>query len=321
MLKFGIVGAGRIATDHANALLLHTGCELAAVADIHLERAEALAKDSGAKVYSDYKLMCGEEDLDAVIINLPHYLHCEAAVFFLEHKVSVMVEKPMAMNVNECNRMISASKESNAKLAVGHLQRFFPCYDVIKEIIASGKYGKLCMFTEVRNIDYFTGRPEWFLDKKRSGGGITMNFGAHTLDKLLYVTGLHVNEVFANATNLLDCHSVEACSQILLRMENGVSAQLTYCGCHVPAAYETVFYFTNGAARISDGRLWVSEKNLFIEQDVPGDTKNAIYDQLCEFVKFLHGEECNIATAEFSKEIIEILDRIFFSIEQNAYKA
>ena len=303
MLKFGIVGAGRIATDHANALLLHTGCELAAVADTNLERAEALAKDSGAKVYSDYKLMCGEEDLDAVIINLPHYLHCEAAVFFLEHKVSVLVEKPMAMNVDECNRMIAASKESNAKLAVGHLQRFFPCYDVIKEIIASGKYGKLCMFTEVRNIDYFTGRPEWFLDKKRSGGGITMNFGAHTLDKLLYVTGLHVNEVFANATNLLDCHSVEACSQILLRMENGVSAQLTYCGCHVPAAYETVFYFTNGVAKISGDRLWLSEKDLYIEQDLANDTKNAIMPNYVNLSNFCTAMNVILLLLNFRKKL------------------
>ena len=94
MLKIGIVGAGTIGRMHAEAIRNRADCVLAAVADVVPGRAEELA--DGALCFTDYTQMCMQSALDAVIINLPHGLHCEAGVYFLSHGVSVLMEKPMA---------------------------------------------------------------------------------------------------------------------------------------------------------------------------------------------------------------------------------
>lgn len=114
MLKIGIVGAGTIGRMHAEAIQNRADCVLAAVADVLPGRAEALA--DGAPCYTDYTQMCaqmcGQSMLDAVIINLPHGLHCEAGVYFLSHGVSVLMEKPMANTAAECDEMIRAARKA-----------------------------------------------------------------------------------------------------------------------------------------------------------------------------------------------------------------
>jgi predicted dehydrogenase len=120
-------------------------------------------------------------------------------------------------------------------------------------MIAENRLGKLCGIREVRNCDYFTGRPAWFLDRKLAGGGILMNFGAHTMDKVFYTTGLKVKDVFASGNNFLNDNSVEAIAQLLVTFEGGVSGTFCYCGCKGAREYRTDFYFTGGTAQIAVG--------------------------------------------------------------------
>jgi len=94
-------------------------------------------------------------------------VHCESTVFFLEQGIHVLVEKPMANTVEECERMIEAAKVHGCKLAVGHVMRYFDVISYVKEAIADGRFGKLCMVTNFRSVDYFAeSRPRWFLNKK-----------------------------------------------------------------------------------------------------------------------------------------------------------
>ncbi len=315
MKKFGIVGAGIISDAHKQALLANNECEISAICDIATDKAEKLAEGTSARVYADYKVMQENEELDAVILNLPHFLHMEVTVYFLEHNVAVLCEKPMANTVAECDRMIEVSKSTGTPLAIGHVQRYFECFRELKKMIKEETLGKLCSFTETRNTDYFNGRPKWFLTKSQAGGGILMNYGAHTLDKLFYTTGLSVEKVMALGSNMLTDDDVEASAQILLQMTGGVSASLTYCGTHVPIQYDTYFYFTDGAAWIKDGlELWISKKNSGYER-VELDYDTSFFSkQLTEFLKFLDGEENEMVTAEYAREVIVVLEKIFEQI-------
>lgn len=309
MLKLGIVGAGSIGKSHAEAILNNADCKLAAVCDTVPERAAELAAPHGAACYTDYKEMCARETLDAVILNLPHFLHHDATVYCLEQGLHVLVEKPMAMTVAECDSMAAAAKKSGAKLAVGHVQRYFTAYDRVKELVENGKYGKLCMITEVRNVEYLTKeRPRWFLDKKLAGGGIVMNYGAHTLDKIMYVTGERVTEAYSLLDNPISDDSIEINAQILLKLTGGITANITYCGCPGPSAYETVFYFTNGVAKVKDGKdFCLYENGEFVNY---GGRKNLIADQLVEFVKYIRGEDSRMVLPDYGREIIRVLEQI-----------
>jgi len=309
MIKLGIVGAGIIGKSHSKAIEENGECILTAVCDTAVEKAEEIASVHNAEVYTDYKEMCEKADMDAVILNLPHFLHHDATVYFLEKGIHVLVEKPMAMTVAECDSMIEASKKSGAKLAIGHVQRYFTAYGEIKKLVENGEFGKLYMISETRNMNYITSkRPRWFLDKKLSGGGIVMNFGAHTLDKIMYVTGESVTEAHAILSNPATDDNIETNAQILLKLTGDISANITFCGCTDVYTYESVFYFDKGLAKVVRGTdLYISENGEMVYK---GGTQEALPGQLEEFVKFLKGEESMIVTPEYGREIIRVLEGI-----------
>ena len=315
MFRFGMVGAGAIGSYHKTALLAHPECELTAVCDIVEENARIIAEDIGARVYTDYKKMQEAEQLDAVILNLPHFLHKEVSLYFLERKVAVLVEKPMALNVKECDEMMAAAEKTNTVFAIGHVQRYMECYRKVKELYEGGELGKFCAMTEVRNCDYFTNRPRWFVQKAKSGGGIVMNYCAHTLDKMFYTLGVEVEKVTAYGTNFLNDEDVEATAQVLLQLKGGASAAFTFSGCKVPNQYETNFYFTKGAAKIEAGNyLWLSKNGEpFQRIDLDYD-KEFMPAQLVEFVKLLKGEENEMVTPAYGREVIRVLDEVFAQI-------
>lgn len=314
MIRIGLVGAGAIGKSHKEAIVKNSDCELAAVCDLVIEKAQELAAGTNAHVYTDYKTMREQEKLDAVILNLPHFLHKEVTVYFLEHRIPTLIEKPMANSVAECDAMIEASKRTNTPLGVGHVQRYFPCYRKLRQIMQENRLGRLCAVTETRNIDYFTNRPKWFLNKKQAGGGILMNYGAHTLDKMMYTTGLVPEKITAQANNFLTDDTVEATAQILVQFSEGVTGAFTYCGCHVPNQYDIYFYFTNGTAWIQGGGfLWVAEGREPLKQVT--DYEGApMEDQLREFVKLVRGEPNEMATPEYGRTVIAALESAFSQI-------
>lgn len=314
MIRIGLVGAGAIGKSHKEAIVKNKDCELAAVCDLVVEKAEALTAGTNAHIYTDYKTMQEQETLDAVILNLPHFLHKEVTVYFLEHCIPTLIEKPMANTAAECDAMIEASKRTNTPLGVGHVQRYYPCYRKLRQLIRENRLGRLCAVTETRNIDYFTNRPKWFLNKKQAGGGILMNYGAHTLDKMMYTADLVPERVTAQANNFLTDDTIEATAQVLVQFSEGVTGAFTYCGCHVPKQYDAYFYFTNGTAWIQGGEfLWVAEGREPLKQ-VTDDQGALIEDQLREFVKLVRGEPNEMATPEYGRTVIAALESAFSQI-------
>jgi len=317
MFNIAMVGAGAIAESHKNAILQNDSFSLVAVCDINEDKAKIVASGTNAKIYTDYRVMCESENIDVVILNLPHFLHKEVSVYFLEHRVAVLIEKPMAINVSECDEMINASVKNDIPLVVGHVQKYFGCYKMLREIIASGRLGKLCCITETRNTDYFTGRPSWFLDRKLAGGGIVMNYCAHTLDKIFYVTDVEVAEICAAGNNFLTSDNVEASAQVLLKFTGGETASFTYCGTKIPGQYDTYFYFTNGVAYVEQGghKLHIRIKGAqpeayeFNDDDIFGE-------QIAELEKMLSGENHALITAEQGRKIVDALERIIACIHR-----
>ena len=108
MISVGIVGAGIISKSHVKAITAHPDSEIRAVADIVLERAQAIADTCGANAYADYREMLDKEKLDVVIINLPHALHESCVLACAAHKVNVLLEKPMSVSEESCMRMVAA---------------------------------------------------------------------------------------------------------------------------------------------------------------------------------------------------------------------
>ena len=309
-MKVAVIGLGSIGLSHLSAIEKVENLELSAVCDINEATAIKLSEKYNVPYFTDYMQIPGNCDADAVILNLPHWLHCEATEYFLDNGFHVLVEKPMANTPDECKRMISAQKRSGKKLAVAHPQRFIAVNRKIKEIIQSGELGKLNMMTEFRSVDYFEeSRPNWFKVKKLSGGGIVMNYGAHALDKILYLTESHPKNIVAAVGNWKTEHDIEGHAQIFMTLENGVSANITFSGYDYDG-YENYYFFTNGALKVSGGaRLYSMINREWVPIELP--SLNYMAFELSEFDKFVRGEFSEIPTAEFGAEIIETIGRIY----------
>ena len=254
MLEIGIIGLGAISKAHAEAFAAFDNIEFVAAADIDAEKRELYKNEYSIKGYADYKQMIQIEQLDAVVIALPHGLHKEAAIFCAEHGVHILLEKPMANTVSDCEDMIKSVKENNVKFMIGHIQRYFSENIAAKEILKSEKLGKLAFITEIRTGNYFTEqRPKWFLSKNLAGGGIVMNYGGHSFDKLIWILDSGVKKISAKSMQHIENIEVDGSAQILAEFENGVTASISFCGYNVIPQNETTFYFTNGIMKLCTG--------------------------------------------------------------------
>ena len=314
MFKIGVVGAGAIGDSHKSAIEKHPECVMTAVCDLNEEKAKILAEGTDAKIYTDYKEMIEKEELDIVILNLPHFLHKEVSIYCLDKGKHVLVEKPMACSVEECDAMIESSKRNNKKLGVGHVQRFNIAVNTVKRIIRNEELGKLCRISHTRNTDYFTNRPKWFLNKAQAGGGILMNYGAHAMDKIFTITGLKAEEVLGFGNNFVTDDDIEGGAQVLIKLEGGVSASLTFCGEKSFYTHEHIYYCTNGAVKIvSGGDVYVSKEGAPFE-NLGLDYAHTIFEQLKEFTKMIKEEENNMPTGEYGREVIKVLEKAFSTI-------
>ncbi len=311
-IKIAVVGTGSIGISHLIAIDQSEVCELRVVCDINEKIAKEFGEQYKVSYCTDYKEIALMSDVDAVILNLPHWLHCEVTEFFLNSGKHVLVEKPMANTVEECDRMIAASEKNGKKLAVGHVQRYFMANRLVKEICQSGQLGKLCLYEEYRSVNYFDERrPKWFLDKKLSGGGIVMNYGAHAFDKLFYILDCDPKEIWANVDNIKNSETIEGHAQILAKFENDVSAAITFCG-YVGSGYEARYYFTEGTLKVVDGmHLYQNDGKDGWKEIHNIEDGEFMKRQLEGFCALIRGESTDIPTGKYGKKVIQTIAQIY----------
>ena len=189
-VKFGIVGCGRIAQRHAEHI---NNCgKLQAVCDIDMKQAVALAEKYGVNYYTNIdQLLEKEKDLDVVSICTPNGLHAEQSIKALRAGINVLVEKPMALDVNDCGRMIQEAEKMNKRLFVVKQNRFNPPIMRLKQILDEGKLGKVlsmqlnCFWN--RNPNYYK-TSNWKGTKALDGGTLFTQF-SHFIDLLYWLLG------------------------------------------------------------------------------------------------------------------------------------
>jgi predicted dehydrogenase len=191
-IRIGVVGCGGIATVcHMPAYAKMDNVEIVALCDIIPEKAEKLAEKYGVKkTYTDYKEMIAKEELDAVDICTPNYLHSVIAVEAFKAGKNVFSEKPDSINVEEVLKMKKASEEAGKLLMVMRNNLFEPASQYAKEQIKNGVMGEIyagrCGWIRRRGIP---GKGGWFTTKAQSGGGPLIDLGVHMIDLAIYLMG------------------------------------------------------------------------------------------------------------------------------------
>jgi UDP-N-acetylglucosamine 3-dehydrogenase len=187
MVNIAIIGAGFMGTTHAEAYLKIPSVKIAHICDQSEERAGALAGEIDASWTTDYKRLLDDQDVTLVDVCLPTPFHAQFAIDALKAGKHVLVEKPIALNVDEADAMIAVSKETGKILMVAHVARFAPEYRAIRSILESNQLGAPLQATTYR-ISNMPQWAEWFKDPTMTGGAV-LDMQIHDLDLLNWLFG------------------------------------------------------------------------------------------------------------------------------------
>jgi len=278
-VRVGIVGCGKI-TERAslpNLVNYKDKCVVKCLCDIEKTRAEEQAKKydlEGVDIVTDYKELIKRDDIDAVFVNTPNYIHEPVAVGAAKAKKHILVEKPITISNKAAKNMVKAAKDAGVYLMVEQTQRFDPVHQAAKQVIETGKLGKINMVKGRighAGPEYWAGGNEgWFSDKKLSGGGAMIDVGIHILDLLRWLSGKDVALVCANIKTLEKPFPVDDNGSVLMRFTDGTFGQFEASWTTRPYEVMTWIYGENGKAHTAVG----TEKPLMVRMATIGEDKD-----------------------------------------------
>jgi UDP-N-acetyl-2-amino-2-deoxyglucuronate dehydrogenase len=221
VVRYGIVGCGHIAKKHVAAISKTDGAELVAVCDKDPERMDPFARE-GIRAYTDPGQMLDDGAVDVVSICTPSGLHAELAIRAAQAGKHLVVEKPMAMNLDEADRMIAACEKSGVLMTVVHPNRFRPALIELKRRMEEGAFGTIGHANATlrwnRNQAYYD-QAAW-RGTRAMDGGVLMNQAIHNLDLLLWLMG-DVEEVASYQATRIRRIEAEDTSVSVLRFKSG----------------------------------------------------------------------------------------------------
>jgi len=222
-VKVGILGSGFAADFHARAYAEIAGAEVVAVSSKTKAHADEFAKRHGVrKVYSGdsaVEKMSRDREVDAIDVNLPNYMHRDAVVLGAENGKHVILEKPMAINVEEAREMLDAVERHHVLHGYAENQIFSPHVERVLEMVRNGSLGDV-LWVRSREA-HFGPHSAWFWDPKLAGGGVLMDMGCHSVEVARKIIGKNPVDVFCWGATLLHRIEAEDNSLILVRYEGG----------------------------------------------------------------------------------------------------
>ena len=229
-LKLGIAGLGRGFTVMLPTLAAHPKLEVAAAVDTRASALTRFEADFGGTAYGSVEAMCADPALDAIYVATPHQFHADHAVIAARAGKHVLVEKPMALALNDCTRMIEAARAAGVFLLVGHSHSYDAPIAAARRLIAGGDYGAPRLITGINYTDfiYRPRRPEE-LDTAR-GGGVVFSQAAHQIDIARLLAGGMAETVYAATGNWDPARPTEGAYSAMIKFANGAVANLTYGG-------------------------------------------------------------------------------------------
>ncbi|MFO0783324.1 MAG: Gfo/Idh/MocA family oxidoreductase [Phycisphaerales bacterium] len=199
--NLGIIGAGAIGNVHADTAV-RAGINVAGVWDVQPTKGAAFgSKHKGAKVCGSITELLAIKEIPAVVVAVPNNLHAEVAIQALEAGKIVFLEKPMALNAAECDRILQALDTTKGRLQMGFVCRGTPASSTVKHFIQAGRFGRIYhLKASLYRRRGVPGLGGWFTTKSQSGGGPLIDLGVHVLDLALYLAGNATPQRVSGAT-------------------------------------------------------------------------------------------------------------------------
>jgi len=278
-VRVGIIGCGKI-TERAsmpNLVNYKEKVDIKVLCDIIKDKAEGMAKQfdiRGIDIATDWKEVVKRNDIDAIFVNTPNYVHEEIACGAAGAKKHILVEKPITISNKAAKNMINAADKSGVFFMVEQTQRFDPVHQAAKKVVESGKLGKInTVKGRIGHAgpEYWAGGNQgWFSDKSLSGGGAMIDVGIHILDLLRWLSGKEVAEVSANIKTVEKPWPVDDNGSVVMRFSDGTIGHFEASWTTRPYEVMTWIYGENGKVYTAIG----TEKPIAVRMATVGEGKD-----------------------------------------------
>lgn len=274
-VRTAIIGCGKVAHLHAKALLSLPEAEFVAVYNRTPERAETFAQTYNVQAFTDVKTMVREANVQAVVVCTTHPAHAEPSIAAAEAGAHVIIEKPLASTLADCDAIIAACKNAGVKLSVISQRRFYEPVQRVWEALKAGKIGRPILGTAFllswRDEAYYQADP-WRGKWDAEGGGVLVNQAPHQLDLLQWFMG-PIEELFGYQDNLNHPYiEVEDTAIAVLRFKNGGLGNIIVSNSQKPGLYGKVqIHGSTGASvgvQTDGGAMFVAGMSNILEPPI-----------------------------------------------------
>jgi len=326
-IRLGIIGAGAIAQrGHIPEFLSIPGVHIEAIADRNGEKAKTVAKKANIpRVFEDYQEMLALEELDAVSICTPNYLHAPMTIAACEAGKHVLCEKPMATTLTDAQAMIDAAAKNRVILMIEQAKRFTPQVEVAKSLLRMGVIGDiLAVRSKFGHWGAHTWSPlgSWFFEREKSGGGVLIDLGIHHADLInWYTEGMQVESVVGMLSSAANKQwEVEDYAIGTLRFTSGAMASLEVSWCTKPPFDGTEIVGTKGTLFVNYPEMppvifqAFGDANERIVPQIPGEGKYG--SPFRHFTSCIREGKAPLTPGEVGREALRIVCTIRESAEQ-----
>lgn len=320
VVRWGLIGLGDIARKRvAPALRDSPFCELVAVSRARAELAESFAREFGARRWcAEWQELLTDYEVDAIYVATPVHLHAEQTIAAAERGKHVLCEKPMALSVADCDRMIAACRANDVKLGVAYYRHFYPVVRRVKELLDSGKLG-VPVVAQINAFEWFDPSASdpraWLIKKILSGGGPMFDFGCHRIEVLLDIFG-EVRDVKASFANTFFFdREVEDTATAVLKFSRGTSGTLTVT--HAAREPQDTFdlYCTNGSIHIpvlNEGTMRVLDPDGERIETHP-NARNIHQPLIDDFATAVLENRDPVVTGEIARAVAIVEEKIYLN--------
>lgn len=308
-MKYALIGCGRIAINHITAAV-NNNLEIVAICDVLPEKMESILerknfqKENSIKRYTDYKQMIEENELELVSIATESGIHAEIALYCIDHGINLIIEKPIAMSIEDAEEIIRRSEKMGVKVSACHQNRFNIAIQKMRTALEAGRFGKLSHGSINvrwnRNEDYYTEatwRGTWAQD-----GGALMNQCIHGIDLLRWMLGDEVEEVYG-VTRQQFHHYLEAedVGMAVLKFKNGAIGTIEGTTNVYPQNLEETLYVMGQSGTVKIGGTSTNNIDVWdFKDETEHDTEN----------KGLEEVTCNVYGNGHSRLFADVIEAI-----------
>jgi predicted dehydrogenase len=317
-IRWGLIGCGDIAERRvAPALVNSTGSTLLAVARARAQLAADFARrHGGGRWHADWRELVQDAQVDAVYIATPVRVHAEQAIAAAERGKHVLCEKPMALDVADCERMISAAQQNGVRLGVAYYRHHYPVVSRLRDLVTSGELGQPvhAVAEAFERFDPPSDHPRaWLLKKALAGGGPMADFGCHRIEVLLDLLGPIERARGFTANVRFKDREVEDTCTAHLDFRSGAQAIITVTHAASERRDRLSIFGTDGSAHVdelNDGRLRIVSPQGVDEESHPPHAN--LHQPLVEdFLAAIRENRDPAVTGQIGLEVARVIQAIY----------